>query len=501
MTEAEMQSSLRSQEHSVSSAWRTLWLIAAAGFVVRLLFMGNEGFRNDVSSFEAWAITLAQHPFWEFYNSTSFADYPPGYFYILALVGHVFAIVSPHNNYDILKYLVKLPAVLVDLADGVLLFAIVRRFASERVALAVAACFIFNPAVIFISAAWGQVDSIAGGLSLFAVYQLLRSESRGGAPIVYAWLALAYSLLIKPQAAVLIPLFVVFAFVAPQAQRRGRLIATGAGIAAAIVFTFALTVPFHPTANPANAFAWLYHKYEFGKNVYAYNSVNAFNLWSAMKRFWVPDSQMNGPFPQYFWGVLLVAAATVLVVVRYAGDRSQRALLEAAALLTLSFYMLSTRMHERYIYDGLLFTMACIPFARRYLVATVVFSFTLFVNLWYSLTYLAVVTAQTAGVDAADMWPGITHPLAILNVAMFFYLGYVYLGQSAEEAKAAPAGPAASDAFLANFARAREWFNPREGLSVLAWPLDYVMAASFGAVSFAVSYVTSWITFQFDPCS
>src|SRR5579883_3470544 len=500
MTKAETQSTLRSQEHSVPSAWRTLWLIAGAGFIVRLLFMGNEGFRNDVSSFEAWAITLAQHPFWEFYNSTSFADYPPGYFYILALVGHVFTIVSPHNNYDVLKYLVKLPAVLVDLADGVLLFAIVRRFASERIALAVAAAFIFNPAVIFISAAWGQVDSIAGGLSLFAVYQLLRSESRGGTPIVYAWLALTYSLLIKPQAAVLIPLFIVFAFVAPQAQRRGRLIATGAGIAAAIAFTFLLTVPFHPTANPANAFTWLYHKYEFGKNVYAYNSVNAFNLWSAMKPFWQPDSQMIGPWPQYFWGILLVAAATVLVIVRYAGDRSQRALLESAALLTLSFYMLSTRMHERYIYDGLLFTMACIPFARRYVVATIVFSFTLFVNLWYSLTYLGVVTAQTPGVNATDMWPAVTHPLSVLNVGMFFFLGYVYLGQTAEEAQAAQAAPQASDALLAAFARAREWFDPREGLARMAWPLDYVTAGCFGAVSFAVSYVNYWIPFKTDQC-
>jgi len=72
-SKAELRSGVRAQEQSASATlW--LWLLLAAGFVLRLLFMGNEGFRNDVSSFEAWALTLANHPFSQFYSSTSFAD-------------------------------------------------------------------------------------------------------------------------------------------------------------------------------------------------------------------------------------------------------------------------------------------------------------------------------------------------------------------------------------------------------------------------------------------
>jgi Gpi18-like mannosyltransferase/predicted membrane-bound dolichyl-phosphate-mannose-protein mannosyltransferase len=497
-TKAGLQTGVRTEERTASSLLR-ISLLLALGFVLRLLFMGNEGFKNDVSSFEAWALTLVSHPFSAFYESTSFADYPPGYFYILAAVGHVYQLIAPHGNYDVLKYMVKVPAVVMDLVDGVLLYAIVRRFASERWALLAAAIYIINPAVIFMSAAWGQVDSVSGGLALFAIYLLLRSDdiAEGAFPwaIVGAWLALSYSLLIKPQAAILIPLLIVFAFVSPE-RRRERLAATGAGIVGAILLAFALTVPFHPTANPVNAFAWLYDKYSFGKNVYAYNSVNAFNLWAIIHPFWQSDSALIGMWPQYFWGILLVAAATVLVLVRYAQARTQMALIEAAALLTLAFFMLSTRMHERYVFDGLLFTIAAIAFARRYLAASLIFTGTLFINLFYSLQYLSVVTNHTPGIDPYDMWPGVTHVLSAINVATFFYLGYVYLGQSVTEADVAEntaQAPAAATQPVQFFQRARSWFNPREGLAAMVWPLDYALAGAFGVISFIVSYINYWL--------
>lgn len=459
----------------------------AAGFLVRLAFMGNTGFQNDVSSFEAWSLSLVTHPIREFYSSTGFADYPPGYFYILWVVGHLYALLAPHGNIGVLKYLVKLPAVLADLADAALLFAIVRRYADERWALGVAALFIFNPATIFISASWGQVDSISAGLALLAVWLLLRSEN-GMWRFVAAWLALASSLLIKPQAAILVPLFVAFAFVDPGC-RRNRSIATAAGILAAFAFAFVLVVPFHPTANPLAAFQWLYHQYSFGKDVYPFNTVNAFNLWAVMHPFWTSDAERLGIWPQYVWALLLVGGASALTIVRYVQTPSERTFFESAAVLTLAFFILSTRMHERYVYDGLLMTMACIPFARRYLWAAIVFSATLFLNLVYSLQYLNVMLNHLPA-NSQDLWGWPDHALSLVNVGAFFVLGYLFLGQSEEEA-AAPARPVAA-ATPARVLRARAWFNPREGLGSMLWPLDYVLAAALAAVSFVVSYVNYW---------
>jgi len=468
-----------------------LLLLLLAAFVVRLFFIGDQGFKNDIDSFEAWALTLTAHPLWQFYASTKFVDYPTGYFYILWIVGHIYSVISPHGNFDVLRVLVKMPAILMDIVDAALLYMLVRRYASERWALGAAAFFAFNPAVIFISASWGQVDSVAAGLALGAAYLLLRSADflDGFAwRIPVAWLLLAYSLLIKPQAVALVPLFLVFAFASP-APRTRRVTATAVGIVGAIALAFFLTVPFHPTGNPVAALSWLYQRYEVGKDVYAVNSVNAFNLWSIVHPFWQPDSQLIAVWPQYLWGVVLAGIALVLILVRYAQARTQEAFVEAAALSTLAFFMLSTRMHERYLFDGLLFTVAAAPITRRYAWAAVIFSVTLLVNLFYSLTYLTVVVQSIPGPNPRDMWPFLTHPLSALNVLAFFYLGYIYLGQTAQELPAARPAAAGEPSPL----RARAWFDPREGLARMVWPLDYGLAGLFGVVSFVLSYVNYWV--------
>ncbi|MGA7200924.1 MAG: hypothetical protein WBX26_03790, partial [Candidatus Cybelea sp.] len=148
------------------------------GLLVRLFFVNNEGFKTDINTYVAWALSLSAHGFASFYSSVGFADYPPGYFYVLAIVGRLWhAFFASHDaGYAILRLLVKLPAILADLGVGLLLYAIARRFADAAVAFGVAAFYLFNPATIYISASWGQVDSISGGLALLAIYALLRSE-------------------------------------------------------------------------------------------------------------------------------------------------------------------------------------------------------------------------------------------------------------------------------------------------------------------------------------
>ncbi len=244
--------------------------------------------------------------------------------------------------------------------------------------------------------------------------------------IVGGWLAFAYSLLIKPQAAVLLPLFVAFAFVDPS-RRRARVVASAFGVGAAILLALLLTEPFHPS-NPIAAFVWLLERYVYGSNVYPYNSVNAFNLWAVRGTLWIPDTQPILGLKQYVWGILLVLAALALIVWRYAQERTSEALLEGCAIATLAFFVLATRMHERYLFNGLLFTIACIPFARRYLWGAIALSVVLFANLIYSLEYLNVVTNNVAGLNAQNLW-GVWTPLfSGLAIVTFFALGYQYLG-------------------------------------------------------------------------
>jgi len=475
-----------------SSASWALPLLIVCGFIARLIFIGNEGFKTDINTYTAWALGLSTHGFATFYNAVGFADYPPGYFYILAAVGRIWQLFfAAHDpNYAILHDLVKLPAILADLGVGALLYATVRRFASAYVALSAAALYLLNPATIYISAIWGQVDSISGGLALLAVYALLRSDDSKWW-IVFGWLAFAYSLLIKPQAAVLLPLFLAFAFADP-ARRRARLGATAIGVAAALLLALLLTEPFHP-GNPVATIGWLLERYAYGSNVYPYNSVNAFNLWALRGTLWVPDSQYILLLPQYVWGLLLVLSALVLVVWRYLQDRTPQALLEGCAIATIAFFVLATRMHERYLFNGLLFTIACIPFAQRYLWGAVALSGVLFANLLYGLQYLDVVSNNVAGMNAQNLWGYWTTAFSLAAVGTFFVLGYQYLGTSESAPVAAPPPRESEPAPTAavTVAGARHWFDPREGLSVMQ-ARDWAIAALLGLANFVVSFVGYW---------
>ncbi|MDQ2992487.1 MAG: phospholipid carrier-dependent glycosyltransferase, partial [Candidatus Eremiobacteraeota bacterium] len=475
---------------------RPLWLILIVGLIARLFFIGSDGFHNDVQAFQSWSLTLAEHGYSQFYAKAGFADYPPGYFYILSVIGWLWEAFFKHGdpNYTILRVLVKAPAVVADLLVGVLLFKLVRRFADERWALGASVLYVLNPVVILISAMWGQVDAIAGGMALLTLYLLLRSDDETErAPwfIGGAWVLFGYSLLIKPQAAILIPLFLAFAFV-DVAKREMRLKATAIGVASSLVLTLFLTLPFHPTWNPVDAFVWLWNKYAFGFNEYPVSSVNAFNLWGIKQAFWQPDSLPIFFVPQALWSWGLLLAAAALILWRYVQTRTAQAFLESGTLLLLAFFILASRMHERYIFDGLLFTIAAITFGRRYLWAAIVFTVVTFANLQYSLQYMLAME-QNAPIDRHDLWGLPDHLLSLVNVATFFTLGYLFLGSEASAKAKTPASgaPSKSSPLVATVPERtiRRWFDPHEGLVGMRSWIDWAIAGGMGAISFVLSYI------------
>jgi len=476
--------------------------IAFAGMLflallVRLLLIGAEGFRNDVSTFESWSLTLAEHPMREFFAKAGFADYPPGYFFVLWIVGHAYKLLVPSDpSYGMLKVFVKLPGIVMDLVDSALIFAIVRRFASVAWAFAAAALFAFNPATIFISAYWGQVDSVAAGFTLGSLLLMLDSTRRTGRAaslsIVGAWALLAYSVLIKPPAVVLVPLYFAFIFASDDsAVRVRRAIATWGGVAAGLVIAYVAAFAFVPNANPIALAGWLVGRYAYASGVYAYNSVNAFNLYviGFSNHFWQSDAApipnlWGVGLPEYVWGIALFVAATILVISRFVQRRDPIALLEAAMILSLGYFVLSTRMHERYVFNAVMLAIPLIFLRRRYLYAAIVLSITLLANLFYSLDYLYVMDNKVAGVDPADLMPWLSRPAALLNVAAFFYLGYAFLGPGEDALQDIDVLGALGRAG----AQVREWFSPLEGT---AWMRgrDWAIASFLTVASFVMTFV------------
>ncbi len=208
--------------------------------------------------------------------------------------------------------------------------------------------------------------------------------------------------------------------------------------------------------------------------------------------------------PLWAWGIGLVVAATALIVGRYLQRRDERALLEGAMLCALAFFTLATRMHERYIYGAFLLAMPLVAFGRTGVWSAIVLSVTMYLNLAYSFAYQTVMEAKLPnGPDATNLWPLVSHPAALANVALLFWLTFRYLGNTASEAGTVAAVPASGTAaasgeifgdllgLRALLARGRAWFDPREGVVAMT-RVDWLIAAGLTLASFAVMVAWVW---------
>jgi len=470
--------------------------ILLGGFIVRMALIGSEGYRGDVSSFMSWALTAAQNPLSQFYAKAGFADYPPGYLFILWIVGKIYGVI-PHaqGDYSALHFLVKLPACGFDLINAVLIAWIVRRLVSETWGYIAAAIYLFNPATIYVSAYWGQVDAVPAAFMLGAVALLIYASdaaaSRGRLAVIGAWLAIAYAILIKPPSVMVALVMLAWAFASSDAGvRTRRLVDTGFGIVSGLILALVVALIFNP--NLATAIPWLIERYAYGSAVYPYNSVNAYNLHSLIRPFWQPDTVpiAIGSFalgPMWVWGGVLVAAAAALIITRYLQRRDDAAFLEACMLVSLAFFTLATRMHERYIFNAFVLVIPLAALGRRYMYATAALSITFLANLWYSLYYARAMDAKWP-VDATDIFPALDHSMSAIVVITFFVLGYMYLGAKAVEKK-----PESELTLLdhANLWVGRVWFAPRQGLIAMT-RTDWIVLAGFTVFAFVLDFMWYW---------
>ena len=147
--------------------WRetlTLAVMLAAGLALRLYVAGAvPGYDVDIGCFRAWATQMAQSGPVDFYQSVSFCDYPPGYLWILWLLGLIGRALG-----GVSEWLVKIPSVAADITLCALLYKSARA-RGHREALALCLLYAFNPMTFAAGAAWGQTDALMTLLVFLAV--------------------------------------------------------------------------------------------------------------------------------------------------------------------------------------------------------------------------------------------------------------------------------------------------------------------------------------------
>jgi Gpi18-like mannosyltransferase len=377
-------------------AWRLdtpagLVAMFAVAFLVRVLLAPYFGFHGDLRLFGMWAQRLAAVGPHKFYVPGQFADYPPGYLYVLWITGKLSAAPS--------YLLLKLPALVADLGlawiAGTLAARIAPASLKERwpVRTLVAASVLFNPAVIALSAVWGQVDSVPAMLVLWSLLllftgrQSLRRE-------LEAFVLFAVAIAMKPQSGFVVPLM-LYSLYRRYLHRRTRPELVDGALSIAVIGAVSLGL----WAVSGLAFGLrpdgLLRFYRQSASVYPVTSANAFNLWGAVA-FWRNDSTGDhvlsvAGISALRLGMLAFLAGVVYVLWRShraieRGSDEARVLMVGAATTSLLAYTLLTRMHERYMFLSLA-VLTPLVFVPRLRLALAGLSALFLLNLWWPYAY------------------------------------------------------------------------------------------------------------------
>ena len=381
-------------------------LLGGALLLRLVLALVTDGYPYDMSCFVAWGDKLAAEGPAAFYSEGYFADYPPGYLWVLGLVGAVRA--ALHIAYES-KWTYFLLALVPSLCDCGLAWLVYRtakrssRGVKEHTALVLTAFTAFNPLMLFDTGVWKQIDG-AFALPLVLCFVLLEQRRYLPAAVLYG-----VALAIKPQALLFGPVLAV-CYLAAITLEKDRLRAFGrcfGGAALALLPPLLTALPFFGVVQ---LIPKLFNKYAGTMSGYPYATINAFNWLAALGGNWKgqADPALFGISWQQLgcFHILLVTAGLAYFAARSVrGGRFSPLLL--AAYYGIGIFTLVHCMHERYMVPGVLLTLLAAAHWNdiRLYAAGVGLSLTGFINLAtvYSLTgtndeWLTSATSSTVAV-------------------------------------------------------------------------------------------------------
>lgn len=376
------------------AAWVFLYSLG-----IRILLSPVDGYKIDLGTFSAWFYTAAEYGPRLFYEAASFCDYPPLNVYIFWIFGTLAKWLSLFGT-RFLVYACKLPSNLFDVATAFLIFTYLRRKLDFKPSLVFASIYAFNPATIFNTSVWGQFDAVYTFFLILALIWILESRPKLSA------IAFTLGVLSKPQSIALAPLF---AFLIARKQGwKGVAISALASAATTLIFI----IPFK-WSNPLD---FLVDVYLVGYGGYPYTSVNAFNVW-AFHGFWKSDggALISPNFFMVGWAMFGALTAFSLYKLYKRPDNSQEVqVLFSAFVLLFGFFMLPTRIHERYLFPAISVLTLLMPFLKQTRPIYGLLTFTCLSNQAFVLYFL------NRGKYIPDLNP-LVWIIALINLAAFLY--------------------------------------------------------------------------------
>ncbi len=308
-------------------------LMVLAAFIIRLICAAKySGHKTDMQCFNSWSSMIFNNGISNFYASESFTDYPPGYMYILYVIGAIKSLFKLSSA----TVLLKLPAIICDILTGGLIWKMAKKNFGVNASLVIAAVYLFNPATVVNSALWGQVDAVYTLVMAVMLYFIANKK------MIPAYFLFAVCIFIKPQALIVTPVLIfgiIETVFLPKLDKKLFWKNLGFGLGA-VLFMVIMALPF--------GIGNVIEQYKKTLESYQYATVNAFNMWGAFGMNWNELTPL----------ISFVGTAALVLIVAYSAylffkSKNPAKYYFTAALLVFTTYMLSTKMHDRYAFPAM----------------------------------------------------------------------------------------------------------------------------------------------------
>lgn len=238
------------------------------------------------------------------------------------------------QNYNLLAAIMKFSAIAGDLLVGLFIYLFAAHIFQAKNPKIFPTLYLFNPAVFYLSANWGQFESLVLAFAIGALYFIFIKRPTASA------IFLAVSLLTKQTAAVFIPIWII-------------LFLKNFGLRRTIISIFQIAAIFYLAylpfgfLNPLNTFSFYYQTFFYVTDrVYE----NAFNLWYLIfapnKPF---DFENFAGLTYRFLAMILFLVVSLPALFLIFKKNVPKLTILVTSYLIFAAFLLLTRMHERYL--------------------------------------------------------------------------------------------------------------------------------------------------------
>ncbi len=378
-----------------------------------------EGYHGDLQGQQTWGNQALKNGVSSLYAEHT-TDYPPLYLYVLKF--NAWLNLRLFRNSEVMTrnyvFISKIIPTVCNLIIGLGIFAHFRKRSFKKALLGMC-LYLFNPAIIYNTAYWGQVDSVNALFMFFCIVFLVNER--------YMWSTICISLAIltKIQSIILLPLVLAVVLVNSERKDIFKMLFANTAVVLTVLMPFIR----------GGVIVQLVRRCLFSVGWQPYVTANAYNIWFLVSprapEDWLTtlrDTYTLSGISLRSIGFALIIAYTLLIVYQVLKNKKNAVI--AAAGMTLAFFILPTEIHERYLFPLFpllsLIALDDMRYARTYLILT----FTHLINLMIAFPFqnrdtLFYGTIQTVldSVTKMDEFAliGIASAIAAVNIITFIH--------------------------------------------------------------------------------